>query len=459
MTNAPLEDGLAMPRRAIAVIGLSTVVALTVLDATIANVALPTLAVELNTTASESVWVVNAYQLATVMALLPLGALGERLGHAKVFRLGLALFVLASLACALSRSLDLLIAARVVQGFGAAAAMTCSPALMRYTYPRAIFGKGIALNTVVVTVSAAAGPTLGALILSFASWPWLFLVNVPLGIAAFVLTRALPATGTQPRKFDFPSIALNAVALASTIIGLDLLAKHGGWAVGVIALAVVSWTVFIKRSIRQATPLLPIDLFRIPRFRLSVFASVVMFCAQMLCFVALPFHFLHFFSRTTVQTGLLMSAWPIAAGITTVIAAKFFSDARPTLQCAIGASILLVGIVALALMTPSASNLLLVVGMLIAGVGYGFFQAPSNREMLSIPPRERSGAAGGVLAIARMGGLTLGASIAGLCLAFSGVSGAHYALAAAACFAGVAIVVNATRDRLAKLAAVGALSS
>ena len=174
-------NGLPTPRRYWSVVAIWLAITMAVLDASIANVALPAIARDLHAAAAESIWVVNAYQLAIVVALLPLAALGELLGYRRVFQAGLVLFVLASLGCAFAHTLPELTAARAAQGFGAAGVMSVNGALVRFTYPHSQLGRGVGLNALVVSVAAALGPTVASAILAVGSWQWLFAVNVPIG--------------------------------------------------------------------------------------------------------------------------------------------------------------------------------------------------------------------------------------------------------------------------------------
>src|SRR6185369_14033141 len=176
LRHPPMEhtDGLPVPRRYWAMFAIWLGLAMSVLDSSIANVALPAIARDLHATPSASIWVVNAYQLAMVTALLPLSALGEIIGYRRVYVVGLAVFTLASAACAAATSLPVLAAARVLQGLGAAGLMSVNPALVRFTFPRVMLGRGLGLNALVVALSAAAGPTVASGILAAASWPWLF---------------------------------------------------------------------------------------------------------------------------------------------------------------------------------------------------------------------------------------------------------------------------------------------
>lgn len=224
-----LPDGLPAPQRYGAILTIVLGLTMAVLDGAIANVALPTIASDLNASPASSIWIVNAYQIAIVIALLPLSFLGDMVGYRRIYKIGLVVFTFTSLACALSRSLEMLTLARVAQGLGGAALMSVNTALIRLIYPRRFLGRGMGINSFVVAVSSAAGPTIAAAILSMASWQWLFLINVPLGVISLVLAmRYLPANvgGSKVTRFDLPSAIMNALTFGLLITAL------GGFAQG-----------------------------------------------------------------------------------------------------------------------------------------------------------------------------------------------------------------------------------
>jgi MFS transporter, DHA2 family, multidrug resistance protein len=192
-------DGLPVPERYWAMAAIILGIALTVLDSTILNLALPDITRHFGASPAAAVWVINAYQLATLALLLPCAHLGERIGYRRVYLAGLAIFTVASLGCVLAPTLPLLAGARAVQGMGAAGMMAVNAALVRLTYPGEVLGRGIALNSVVVASSSVAGPTIAAVVLSVASWPWLFLIQLPMGVLVLLLgRRALPANTAPP---------------------------------------------------------------------------------------------------------------------------------------------------------------------------------------------------------------------------------------------------------------------
>ena len=227
--NDPIHpDGLPTPRRHFAVLAIAIGIAMAVLDGTVVNVALPSIARELGAEPSAAVWVVNAYQLAIVVLLLPFASLGERVGYRRVYQVGVLGFTIGSLACALAPSLPVLVAARVLQGIGGAAIMSVNGALVRHTYPDRHLGRGVGLNGLVVSFAAAVAPSLAAGILAVGPWPWLFAINVPFGLLnVWLALRYLPRSEESVHPFDWTSAVLSAVMLALFFVAADWLVRGG----------------------------------------------------------------------------------------------------------------------------------------------------------------------------------------------------------------------------------------
>ena len=428
-------------------------VLMAVLDSSIANIALPTISRELATSPASTVWVVNAFQLAVVVSLLPASALGDSHGYRRVFMAGMATFVLASLGCALSQTLPELVAARVFQGFGAAGIMSVNGAMIRYIYPRGQLGRGIGLNALMVAVSAAAGPTVAAGVLSVASWPWLFAINVPMGAVAFALFGNLPRTPMSGHSFDFRSAALNAVTLALLIGGLQGFAEGESrvLAFAQLLLCLVVGTYYVRTQLRMKHPMLPVDLLRRPVFALSMVTSVGSYAAQTLAYVALPFLFEAGKGLSQIETGLLITPWPLAVVIMAPLSGRLSDRIPAGLLGGIGLVALTAGLLLIAFLPGDAPAWQLAWRMALCGAGFGLFQTPNNRLLLNSAPRERSGAGSGMLSSARLLGQTTGAALVsasfGITAARGGSvgQGALVALTLAAGFSAAAAVVSSLR--------------
>jgi MFS transporter, DHA2 family, multidrug resistance protein len=425
-TNRPAapEDGLPTPQRHFAVAAVLAAMVLVVLDGAIANVALPTIAGALRISPAASVWVVTGYQMALVIALLPCAALGESLGHRRVFAGGVILFTGASVLCALSPSLPWLVVARFVQGLGGASVMALGVALLRFTYPPRRLGTVIGWNALAIALAAAVGPTLGAAILSLSSWPWLFAVNLPVGAIVLLAGRALPDPPGTARKLDRVSVALNAGTFGPFVLGVDLVVARPWLGGALLALASMSLVVLIRREMPRQAPLIPLDLLRDGSFRISVIASVCCFAGQMASYVALPFYLQHGLGLDAVTTGLYMTPWPLTVAFAGPLSGRLADRVSTGWLCAAGGVCLASGL-ALASLWPLHGNLLpLVLFTMLSGLGFGFFQVPNNRNMFLSAPRERSGAAGGMQGTARLVGQTAGAVIMTLLFSLASVEAA-----------------------------------
>ena len=405
-----------MPRRIWAILAVAFGVSLSVIDSTIANVALPTISRALGISSADSIWVVNAYQLAIVVSLLSFSALGDLVGYRKIYIGGLALFTAASVGCALSQSLGALVAGRVLQGFGAAAVTPVNTTLIRIIYPRTRLRRGMGINATVVAVSSVAGPTLAAGVLSAAEWPWLFAVNIPVGLVALALSRRfLPANPVRvrDRRFDWRDAAMNALVFGLLMASVEGF-SHGLdpriVALGAAVLVPVGF-VFIRRQLREPYPILPFDLLRIPIFSVSVLTSICSFLAQMLAMVALPFYLQHACGYDDVATGLLLTAWPAVIMVVAPVAGLLVERVHAGLLGGTGLAAMAAGLLLLAFLPEHPTDFEIVWRLVLCGAGFGLFQSPNNSILIASAPPERSGSASGMLATARLLGQTTGAAL------------------------------------------------
>src|SRR5258706_2162456 len=418
------------------------------LDTAIANIALPTIAADLHVGPADVIWMVNVYQIALVATLLPLAALGEIVGHHRIYLGGLLLFTLASLACAWAWSLPSLLIARVLQGLGASGIMSVNTALVRFVYPGSQQGRGFGHNALVVATAFTLGPTIASGILAIGPWSWLFAINLPFGLVAILIgLKTLPRTPKATHAFDFPGALLAASCLGLFILGIGSAAHHA-W-LGLVSIELASATLLawalIRRHAAHPAPMLPIDLFRRPLFALSAATSICSFAVQGLAFVSLPFYFEDILGRSQVETGFFMTPWPLVVAVMAPIAGRLSERYHVGILGGVGLVMLGVGMVLLAMLPPSPHVADIVWRMVICGCGFGFFQAPNMKALMSSAPADRSGSASGIVATARLTGQTSGAALAALCFGLAGREGATYALVLGAAFAAVGCVMSMLR--------------
>lgn len=445
-----VQDGLPQAKRnwAMAVIALGMTMA--VLDGAIANVALPTIAKDLRVNPASSIWVVNAFQLAMTISLLAFSSLGDLWGYKRVYVVGLGMFTITSLICALSDSFVTLVVARGLQGFSAAAITSVNTALLRVIFPARFLARGMGINGLIIAVAAAAGPTVAAGILSVANWPWLFAINVPLGIAAFIMgLKLLPQNPVKAdgQRFDITSAIMNALTFGLLIVVIDGFAHDIHWYIlvpGAVVMLVIGWF-FIRRQRLQTYPLLPVDLMHSRIFSLSLLTSVFSFIAQMLALVSIPFFFQRVLNLSEVATGLLLTPWPLATMIAAPLAGRLMDRYNAGLLGAIGLVIFGAALLLLAMMPDHPSHISIIWRMFLGGIGFGLFITPNNSTIIASAPRERSGGASGMLGMARLLGQTVGAAFVAVIFAMFPGHGMRYALIFGAIIALVSALISGLR--------------
>ncbi len=443
------HDGLPPAQRLRAMLTLGIAISVSVMGSAIANIALPTIAHDLGVTPASSVWVVNAYQIAVTVALLPCSSLGDIYGYRRVYKIGLVVFIIASFACAMATTLPALTLARVFQGFGGAGLMSVNSALIRFIFPHRQLGRGMGYNSLIVATSSALGPTVAAVILSVGHWPWLFAINVPLGLVALAMTLALPSTPRSGHRFDLPSAALNAATFGLFIAALEGFGHAQAVMLTLLELAgcAMVGTVFVRRQRKLAGPMLPVDLFRRPVFSLSVATAVCSFCAQSMGYVALPFLFQSVGGMSAISTGLLMTPWPATVALVAPFAGRMSDRISAGLLGGIGLAVMCIGMLLIAALPTDPAAWNVAWRMSVAGGGFALFQSPNNRLLLSSVPRERSGAGSGTLSTTRLLGQSIGAALVAVCFRLTeGVAaGAITALLLGAAFAGTAALLSSFR--------------
>ena len=435
-----------------AVIAILLVLVMTVLDVTVVNVALPVMATEFSVSDSTAIWIVTVYQRVITMLLLPVSSVGDLFSYRKCFLCGVAIFTLSSALCAAAGSFGMIVFARALQGIGAACVMGVNIALTRLIYPRDILGRGLALNAMVIAIATAAGPTIAGAILSVASWHWLFLINLPFGILAFILGRRLLPVNPHrdtPGKFDHISAVENMIVFGLIFYALGSFARQGNVILStvMICIGVTVGVFYVRRQLHKESPLLPVDLFRIKLYTQSIITSVCSFIAQIMAMVSLPFLFLNCYGFSEITTGLLMTPWPLATMAISPLAARWVEKHNPGLTATFGMVIYAFGILMLLIAPDATCEWDIAWRMVLCGIGFGMFQTPNNIVMVMATPIQRTGGAGGMQSTARLVGQTMGATLVTLIFALvSGIGNAvHVCLWSAIGFAVIAGTFSLTR--------------
>jgi DHA2 family multidrug resistance protein-like MFS transporter len=423
--------------------------ALVVLDAGMTNVALPTIAHEFGVAPGTSITVVSAYQLALVAGLLPAAHVAERFGYRTVFVAGLLIFTAASALCAIASSLPLLVAARALQGLGGAAILALGIALLRLALGSERLGSAIAWNALNVALCAAAGPTLGGVILAVADWPWLFLVNLPIGLAAAWASRWLVEGPATKAAVDPRSILLYAGGVVLLLVAGESVSRNIPLAAAMLGVAVISLASLVRHELAKARPLVPWDLLALRPFRLAVVASIFLFVGHSAGLLGLAFHLQLGLSQSPLAAGLVLAAWPLAVALTSPWVEPLYRRHGTTAVCVAGAAILAAGLIAAALAPAHAGAGFLVIAASICGIGFGLFQVPNNRNLFMTAPIERSGAAGGMQGTARLCGQAVGAVMVSAIFSSANTAAPKVALAFAAASALIAALVSAMRGTTA----------
>ncbi|WP_260599222.1 MFS transporter [Sphingomonas endolithica] len=411
-------DGLPLPRRLLAIGALSCGTALVIIDGAVATVALPTIAHDLKVDSSAVVAVVTVYQLTLVMMLLPFAGLGDRIGLKRLYQYGQLLFTAATILCFFAKSLPFLLIVRVAQAIGAAAALSVSSALIRQTYPAKQLGRGLGINSVVVSSSAAAAPTIGGLILAIAPWPWVFASAVPFACLSLAFGRALPDPKPRDAPFDVLGAVMCAAMFGLVIGGLES-AVHGDSPIVSAAIVLVGALVgvtFVRRQKGETDPILPIDLLARPVLALSVIGAYTAFIASMTLLLSTPFRLAEL-DFTPAMIGAAIAPWPLTNMIVAPLAG-WLSDRVPAgILGGIGMAVSICALLLIAFMPADPSLFDVAWRMALCGSGFGTFLPPNARLIIGSAPRERAAAAGGLVSTVRLVGQTTGATLVAALLA------------------------------------------
>jgi len=381
-----------------------------------ANVALPTLSTAFGASFAQTQWVVLAYLLATTTLIVGAGRLGDLIGKRRVLLAGITLFTLASALGALAPTLPLLIAARALQGVGAAAMMALTMAMVGAALPKARTGSAMGLLGTMSAIGTALGPSLGGVLIGALGWQAVFAVNLPLGLVALVMAwRYLPADrGQGAAGFDLPGTLWLALTLAAYALAMT---RH----LGLLAVAAIGLLLFLRTESRAASPLVRLDRLRDPALSAALAMNALVSAVMMATLVVGPFHLSGALGLGAAMVGALMSIGPVVAALSGVPAGRLVDrfGARRIAQLGLAAMALGCGLIAL---LPASLGAIAYVGpLVIVTPGYALFQAANNTAVMADVAAEQRGVVAGLLTLSRNLGLITGASAMGAVFASGGL--------------------------------------
>ena len=395
------------------------------LGTSIANVGLPTLARAFNASFQEVQWIVLAYLLAITTLIVSVGRLGDIIGRRRLLLAGMFLFTLASVLCGIAPTLWLLIAARAVQGLGAAVMMALTMAFVGETVPKAKTGNAMGLLGTMSAIGTALGPSLGGVLIAGLGWRAIFLVNVPLGVLTFLLAhRYLPPDRRRPKAdragFDHVGTLLLALTLAAYALAMTIgRGSFGPLNIALLSAAVFGACLFVLTETRAASPLIRLAMFGDRALSASLAMSALVSTVMMATLVVGPFYLSRALGLDAALVGLVLSVGPLVVALTGVPAggiADRFGAKRMTIVglIAIAAGSFILSIVPATLGIPGY-----IAPIVVITVGYALFQTANNTAVMTDIRPDQRGVISGMLNLSRNLGLITGASVMGAVFALA----------------------------------------
>ena len=404
--------------------GLSLSILLSSLGTSIANVALPSLAQSFAAPFQQIQWVVLAYLLAITTLIVSAGRLGDLVGRRRLLLTGIATFTVASVLCGAAPALWLLIAARAVQGFGAAIMMALAMAFIGETVAKEKTGSAMGLLGTMSAIGTALGPSLGGVLIAGFGWPAIFIVNVPLGVLAFVLAyRHLPVDARWPAgraSFDGAGTALLALTLAAYALAMTIGRGHFGPAnLALLMTATVAAGLFAFAETRVASPLIRLTMLRDTGFGTSLIMNALVSTVMMATLVVGPFYLSRSLGLDAAHVGAVMAVGPVISAFSGVPAGRIVDRWGATAVVLVGLIAMTIGAVALAAVPTGSGTVGYVAAIALLTPGYQLFQAANNTVVMADVPADRRGVVSGMLNLSRNLGLITGASFMGAVFAFA----------------------------------------
>lgn len=416
-----------MTERTKALIAIGIFTFMSTLDGSIVNIALPTMSRELHTSTAEITWVVTIYLIVISAIILIFGRLSDLIGKAKVTKIGWAIFILGSFLAGFNFGFGLpfLLFARIIQAIGASMMMATSFGIVSQIFPAESRAKALSVVSMFVSAGSIAGPAIGGVILQVSSWNYIFWINVPIGIAAWIFgNRALPTTNGHGKLSDMD---LKGGSLMTAVIVLLFLALNFGMTLGftsplilsAVVLGLVLFALFIRTEQKSPAPLLDLGIFKSKLFSLSLIMALLNFTVAMFSSILMPFYLQDYRAFQPGLAGLFMMCYPLAMLIMSPIAGIIADKVYKETVTFVGISGIALSQAGYLLITSQTASWWVAFVLLLQGGSVGIFQSPNNALIMETVERRYLGIAGSVNSLARNFAFVLGTSLATIILFFS----------------------------------------
>lgn len=386
------------------------------IDGSIVNVALPNMSSKLSVSMASVSWVVTSYLIVISATILIFGRLGDITGKVKIFQFGLLLFTFGSILCGISNSLGMLIFSRIVQGIGAAGAMATNQGIIAQVFPANERGKALGISGTFVALGTMVGPPLGGFIVGSASWKYIFLINVPIGLITFIMGfKVLPKDEKNTgEKLDIKGALLFVVTVislfASIMTGQDIGYAHPAIIAGFLV-SVIGFILFIFVERKTEVPLLDLNIFKNSLFSLSLFCGFISFVAISCPSIVQPFYLQETLKLSPEFTGLIMIAQPLILSVVAPTSGHLSDKIGSEFLTFLGLLLTSLGLYLLSALNEHSPIALLVVFVGVMSAGNGLFQSPNTSLVMSTVPRHKLGIAGSTNALIRNLGMVMGISL------------------------------------------------
>lgn len=403
------------------------------LDSSVVNLALPVIENYFKVTLSMVEWITTAYLLVVSSLLLTFGRMSDLYGHKKVYGTGFVIFVIGSLLCGLSKSIQMLVSFRVLQAVGAGMLFSNGPAIITNAVPPERRGKALSVTAIAVALGLCVGPVIGGTLSTLLGWQSIFFINIPIGIfGTFMAVRFIPKDKERTAiPFDITGSVLVFVALLLILLPLNISASYDIPAVlfiSMIAAGLILIAFFIMHEKKFKYPMLNMSFFKNRVFAASNAAALFVYMSEFIMIFLIPFYFENLRNYSAMESGLLYMPMPLSTMLIAPISGNFSDHFDSRYISSFGAMIMGVGLFMLSFLGTDTQILYIVIAMVITGLGFGMFQTPNNSAIMGNVPAQNRGTASGTLATMRNIGMAIGAAVSGaLFSSFKNSAAARYA--------------------------------